>query len=96
MEVVVERPAALDVHNRSVMACVRVPAGGAGREQHVQEFSTTTAGLLALHDWLAAFAVEQVAMEVTGTYWKPVWAILEDDFRCLLVNARSVKQVLLT
>ncbi|MGH2841999.1 MAG: IS110 family transposase [Solirubrobacteraceae bacterium] len=92
MEVIVERPAALDVHNASVMACVRVPGEG-GREQHVEEFSTTTPSLLALHDWLAAYGVTQVTMEATGTYWKPVWAVLEDDFRCLLVNARAVKQV---
>ena len=26
-------------------------------------------------------------------YWKPVWAILEDEFACVLVNARHVKQV---
>ena len=32
-------------------------------------------------------------MEATGVYWKPVWAILEDDFELLLVNARHVKQV---
>jgi transposase len=32
-------------------------------------------------------------MEATGVYWRPVWAILEDDFDCLLVNARHVKQV---
>ncbi len=32
-------------------------------------------------------------MEATGSYWKPIWAVLEDDFECLLVNARHVKQV---
>jgi transposase len=32
-------------------------------------------------------------MEATGVYWKPVWAILEDEFELLLVNARHVKQV---
>lgn len=92
METVVERPAALDVHKEQVTACVRVPAGR-GREQHVAEFKTTVAGLLTLRDWLAAYEVTQVAMEATGVYWKPVWAILEDEFECLLVNARYVKQV---
>jgi len=37
--------------------------------------------------------VAQVAMEASGVYWKPPWAILEDEFECLLVNARHVKQV---
>jgi len=93
METVVERPAALDVHKAQVTACVRVPAAGGGREQHVAEFPTTVAGLLMLRDWLAAHRVRQVTMEATGVFWKPVWAILEDDFECLLVNARHVKQV---
>ncbi len=93
METVIERPAALDVHKEQVTACVRVPGEGRVREQHMAEFPTTVAGLLTLLDWLAAFGVQQVVMEATGVYWKPVWAILEDEFECLLVNARHVKQV---
>jgi transposase len=94
METIVERPAGLDVHKAQVTACVRVPAiDGTGREQHVAEFATTVAGLLTLHDWLVAHGVTQVTMEATHVYWKPVWAVLEDEFECLLVNARHVKQV---
>jgi transposase len=93
VETIVERPAALDVHKAQVTACVRVPAAAGGREQHVAEFATTVRGLLGLHDWLVAHGVQQVTMEATGVFWKPVWAILEDDFPLLLVNARHVKQV---
>jgi transposase len=94
METVVERPGALDVHKEQVTACARVPAtDGKGREQHVAEFSTTVRGLLALRDWLAAHRVTQVTMEATGVFWRPVWAVLEDEFELLLVNARHVKQV---
>src|SRR5665648_25880 len=93
VEVIVERPAALDVHKAQVTACVRRPPGRAGRAQEVAEFATTVRGLLTLHDWLSAHHVTEVAMEATGVYWKPVWAILEDDFELLLVNARHVKQV---
>jgi transposase len=93
METIVERPAALDVHKAQVTACVRVPAEGGGREQYIAEFPTTVSGLLTLRDWLAAHRVTQVTMEATGVYWKPVWAILEDEFECVLVNARHVKQV---
>jgi transposase len=92
MEVIVERVAALDVHKAQVTACVRVPAGRE-RVQEVVQFQTTVRGLLALRDWLQAHRVRQVAMEATGVYWKPVWAVLEDDFELLLVNARHVKQV---
>jgi transposase len=93
MDVIVERPAALDVHKQQVTACVRVPGSGGGRSEEVRQFATTVRGLLTLRDWLAAHAVTQVAMEATGVYWKPVWAVLEDDFQLLLVNARHVKQV---
>jgi transposase len=93
METIVERPAALDVHKAQVTACVRVPGPDGGRVQEVAEFQSTVRGLLALRDWLAAHRVTQVAMEATGVFWKPVWHVLEDEFRCLLVNARHVKQV---
>jgi transposase len=73
---------------------VRAPGDGRRRRvEHVAEFQTTVQGLLALRDWLEAHEVEQVAMEATGVYWKPVWAVLEDRFECVLVNARHVKQV---
>jgi transposase len=88
VQTVVERSAALDVHKASVTACVRVPG-----EQHVEEFASTVRGLLALRDWLGAFGVTHVAMEASGVYWKSPWAMLEDEFECLLVNARHVKQV---
>jgi transposase len=93
VETIVERPAALDVHKASVMACARVPGADGHREEHVAEFAATVRGLLTLADWLDAHAVTQVAMEATGVYWKPVWAVLEHRFACMLVNARHVKQV---
>ncbi len=93
MDVILERPAALDVHKEQVTACVRVPGADGSRAQEVREFKTTVGGLLVLHDWLEAHGVTRVAMEATGVYWKPVWAILEDDFDCLLVNARHVKNL---
>jgi transposase len=93
VETIVKRAAGLDVHKAQVTACVRVPGRDRERIQEVAEFQTTVQGLLALRDWLKAHRITQVAMEATGVYWKPVWAILEDDFDCLLVNARHVKQV---
>jgi transposase len=91
MERIVERPGALDVHQASVTACVRVWHERV-LEEHVAEFKTTVHGLLALRDWLVALGVKQVVMEATGVYWKPVWAVLEDEFELMLVNARHVKQ----
>jgi transposase len=94
MERIIERPGALDVHKESVMACVRV-WDGRELEEHMAEFQTTVQGLLALRDWLEALGVKHVAMEATGVYWRPVWAILEDRFELLLVNARYVKNLAL-
>ena len=92
MERIVERPGALDVHQASVTACVRVWEGRTLTEE-MAEFQTTVHGLLALRDWLQALGVQQVVMEATGVYWKPVWAVLEECFALMLVNARHVKAV---
>ena len=74
MQRIVERPGALDVHQATVMACVRVWQQRELRE-HVAEFKTTVDGLLALRDRLKSLGVRQVAMEATGVYCKPVWAV---------------------
>ena len=78
MERIVERPGALDVHQASVTACVRVSARARARGARRGVRRRRLRGLLALGDWLEAHGVTQVAMEATGVYWKPVWAILED------------------
>jgi transposase len=88
-----ERVAGLDVHKAQVTAAVRIPGPEGTRVCEVAEFSTTVRGLMALRDWLSAHRVTHLAMEATGVYWKPVWAVLEDDFECILCNARDVKQV---
>lgn len=93
METITERVAGLDVHKDTVMANVRVPGPRGRRESHSHEFQTTTAGLLALRDWLVAHAVGLVGMEATGAYWKPVYYILEDEIECWLLNARHLRNV---
>jgi transposase len=93
METLTERVAGLDVHKDTVVACVRVPGSGGRRESHTHEFSTTTAGLLALRDWLVAHRVSLCGMEATGAYWKPVYYCLEDALECWLLNARHLRNV---
>ena len=70
MERLLERCAGLDVHKRTVAACVRVPGPTRERQQEVRTFATMPADLLALRDWLQAHGVTHVAMESTGVYWK--------------------------
>jgi transposase len=89
----VERCAGLDVHQASVTACVRVPGHGGEHQEEIQTFATTTAGLLALRDWLGSFAVTLVGMESTGIYWRPVYYLLEDRFECWLLNAEHLHNV---
>lgn len=93
MDVTVERCAGLDVHKATVTACLRVPGPGRERAQVIQTFGTTTTALLALRDWLTAHQVTDVAMESTGVYWKPVYYVLEDACRLLLVNAAHMANV---
>ena len=96
MDVLVDRCAGLDVHKDTVMAVVRRPtASGSGREQEVRQYRTFTAALRELRAWLVAERVSQVAMEATGSYWKPVWHVLEaeDGYELLLCNPRHVKNL---
>jgi hypothetical protein len=89
----VARCAGLDVHKDSVTACVRVPDGHGGRHGQTGRFTTTTAGLVVLAEWLASFGVTRVGMESTGCYWKPVWQLLEDQVECWLLNATHLRNV---
>ncbi len=94
MDLVYARCAGLDVHKKTVVAGVRVPGPPGGeRRGEVQTFATTISGLMALADWLVAHEVTHVAMESTGVYWRPVYAVLEGLMTVLLVNARHVKMV---
>jgi transposase len=96
MDVLVDRCAGLDVHKDTVMAVVRRPTpDGAGRTQEVRQYRTFTSALRELRAWLLAERVSQVAMEATGSYWKPVWHVLEaeDGYELLLCNPRHVKNL---
>lgn len=81
----------LDVHKRTVAACILLPGPDALPLQEVRSFCTMTEDLLALADWLAVHQVTQVAMESTGSYWKPIWNILEGSFALLLVNPQHAR-----
>ena len=93
MEVVHVRCAGLDVHKKKILACIRVVDQTGAIERQVKTFGTTTGNLVVLSDWLRACAVTHVAMESTGIFWKPVYAILEGSFTLLVVNAAHMKAV---
>lgn len=85
--------AGLDVHKKTVVACLRRVEPDGTVQAQVRTFRTMTADLIDLADWLDAEGVSHVAMESTGVYWKPVYHVLEGRFEVLLVNARHIKQV---
>lgn len=93
MEVVHERCCGLDVHKKTVVACLLTPGPGGRPVREVRTFGTTTRELLALMDWLTGSGCSHAAMESTGSYWKPVYNILECAFALLVVNAQHMKAV---
>ena len=92
MEVLHAKCAGLDVHQKTVVACVR---SAAQRKvvREVRTFGSTTSELLALSDWLASHGCTHVAMESTGVYWKPVWHVLEGAFELILANAMHIRNI---
>lgn len=93
MEVLYRCCCGLDVHKKSITACV-LWAEAKGRRKEKRTFGTFTRDLLSLLDWLKQCGVTHVAMESTGVYWKPIWNILEGQLeQVLLVNAQHIKAV---
>ncbi len=94
MEVLYPCCCGLDVHKKSVTACVLWAEANGKRRKEKRRFGTFTSDLLKLSDWLRECGVTHIAMESTGVYWKPVWNILEGQFEeVLLVNAQHIKAV---
>lgn len=94
MRVVYNRCCGLDIHKRTVVACVLLTRDDGTVQRQIHTFGTMTADLVALADWLDRYQVTHVAMESTGVFWRPVYTILEDEARTLLlVNAQRIKAV---
>jgi len=74
METLHERCCGLDVHQKTVVACLLTPGSDAGPTKEIRTFGTMTEDLLALLDWLGEAGCTHVAMESTGVYWKPMCA----------------------
>ena len=89
MEVVHPRCCGLDVHKRSISACVVIREHGR-MEKLERRFGTFTRDLEDLAEWLAQHQVTHLAMEATGVYWKPVWNVLEGRVDLMLVNPQHI------
>jgi transposase len=96
MEAFVEVACGLDVHKESVVACVRRAHGpGKRATRQVQTFAAHLRGLKELSEWLTEQGVQVVAMEGTGVYWRPVYAVLEASHRWTMIvgNAQHIRNV---
>jgi hypothetical protein len=58
MNVIYERCCGMDVHKKTIVACVL-----SGKKKEIRSFSTMTASLLSLVDWLKSVDCQCVAME---------------------------------
>ncbi len=86
-----ERCCGIDVHKRSVTACLLWGPAGQEPQCEIRQFGTMTADLRALAAWLTEAGCQLAAMESTGSYWKPVWNVLEGQVALLLANAKQVR-----
>jgi transposase len=93
MHVLYPRCCGLDIHKKTVVACVLLTDPDGAVHRFVRTFGTMTANLLALGDWLEFHAVTHVAMESTGVLWRPIFNVLEEGHTLLLVNAQHSKAV---
>uniref|UniRef100_UPI001C401C6F IS110 family transposase n=1 Tax=Paenibacillus allorhizosphaerae TaxID=2849866 RepID=UPI001C401C6F len=89
MDVLIERACGLDVHKKSITACIVTPEG-----KEIKTFRTHTVFLLDLIDWIKQHRCTHVAMESTGVFWKPIVNLLEaEEIQFLVVNAQHIKAV---
>ncbi len=93
MQVLHARCCGLDVHKKTVVACVLITAEDGTVQREVRTFGTMTADLLALSEWLRGHEVTQVALESTGVYWRPVYNLVEEGRTLTLVNPQHMKAV---
>jgi transposase len=93
MEAIIQRCCGIDVHKKTIVACLMVGTADEKPQKTIKTFSTMTRDLLACKDWLESEGCTYVAMERSGVYWKPVFNILEDSMEVILANARHIKNV---
>ena len=93
MRVLHERCCGLDIHKRFVVACLLTTRSDGTVHKEVRTYSAMTTDLLALADWLRGEDCGPVVMESTGSYWRPVFNLLEEQCEVLVVNAYHAKAV---
>src|SRR5215470_19281459 len=75
------RIAGIDVHKRMLAVVVADVAVEGDYRFERRKVGTSPSELSRLAEWLVAEQVEEVVMESTAQYWRPVWATLERMWR---------------
>src|SRR5215472_14085242 len=87
----IERCAGIDIHKKFLAVCVMVGALGDEARVEKRRYGTTVKELSDLRQWLVSQGVTHVVMESTGSYWKPVFNVLENAVKVYLANPKEVK-----
>jgi transposase len=96
MESMFDVACGLDVHKETVVACVLEARPGKKTQKETKTYEANGRGLVALAAWLMEKKVEAIVMEGTGIYWRPVYAVLEQQpatWKLVVGNAMHVKNV---
>jgi transposase len=91
LEVKVERCAGIDVGKKFLEVCILIGPVHRKPAEEVRRFGTNVRDLEAMRVWLLEKACTEVVMESTGSYWRPVFNILEGDLQVILANPEQVK-----
>src|SRR3989442_3895649 len=91
LEVKVERCAGIDVHKKFLAVCVMIGLADQKPATEVRRFGTSVPELERLQAWLREKGCTEAVMESTGSYWKPVFNILEGSLKIILANPEQVK-----
>lgn len=84
-----ERCAGIDVHKKLLVVCLRI-----GRRTETREYGTNTGEIREIVRWLQENGCQMTAMESTGSYWKPLYNIFEqENIPAMVVNAYHIKNV---
>ena len=79
----------IDVHQNLIVATICK----SDNVYETKSFDAYTSFLTVLREWCKTEGLTHAAIESTGSYWKPVFNILEEDMDMILVNALYVKNV---
>lgn len=93
MEPILASCAGMDVHEKKVDVCIAHGPFDKPPKFEIRTFSTMTSDLEDLKTWLKQYEVTTIGMESTGVYWKPIFNVMEGDFKIVLANAQRLKAI---